>query len=483
MTAQSRVDEVKSVRNAQPRFLAPAVRWRLLLIGLLMISPILIRSWSLSTVPDIGNPFDVVEFCHEDILTGQNAFDHYREAHRLKALVDADYVARGAVIPPGDYFAVIANGWDSARDPVVIWLEDSREALNEWRRGTECQDGLYISPSEGDWTTMLPVIQSLREFTRIALCEAARLEAKGDFAEAAKMYVAILRSSRHASRKGVIIQRLIGCAIYAAGAEGLTRWSEDHQLTPTQIESVMKEVETADLMTPPDAEALKSEMITTFNSLQRPDWATVIRGPAVKNTRLEPVASAATSAILWMFGEPHLTRRLMQQVLANQIGEFDKPWIERQPVTGQGTVLLFQTDTSKPLNPNQLTASQIDDVLQRSLLITQMKDFFPSYRQFETALAREHARSLTLKLGLGLQAYRRIHGEFPEDPALVSIPGIDSWPVDPFDTSEQRIRYRRDTPSSAVVWSVGPDSNNDGGHVFSHKTAETCDIGYILRAR
>jgi len=114
--------------------------WRNLIVSFLVISPLLIRFWCLSKVPPAPVPFDVDEFCHIEIEPGQNAFDYFSEATRLKEAVESDYKSRNKEIPWADYDAVMANGWSVATDSLKQWLIDHHEAMQFWLSGTECTD-------------------------------------------------------------------------------------------------------------------------------------------------------------------------------------------------------------------------------------------------------------------------------------------------------------------------------------------------------
>ena len=106
-----------SLQAVRWSFLRTFYFWRNLIVAFLVILPLLIRFWCLSKVAPAAIPFDVDEFCRIEIEPGQNAFDYFREAVRLKAAVEADYRARNIVFQWGDN-AVMANGWSVATDPL-----------------------------------------------------------------------------------------------------------------------------------------------------------------------------------------------------------------------------------------------------------------------------------------------------------------------------------------------------------------------------
>ena len=475
MSTESSPVDSESPRRLRRLWFVPFHLWPYAIVGLVLISPLLVRAWFLSKIPDIGEPFDLAEFCRADIQPGQNAFDHYFKACRLKDTVDAIQKINNTPMPADDYKAVIENGWSAASDPLKVWLADCRESLTEWQRGTELHDSFDISLREMDFSTATLDILSMRDFAKIAQCEAARLEAEGDFDVAAKWYIAILRCSRHSCRQGVFIQRLVGCALHAMSTEGLVRWAEYSDVKADQLQTALNAVRAADRMTVPLSTTLKAEYIVAINSLMRRDW---LQTCGLTETDNEPIATAK-SAFYWIVGEPLSTQRIQRQVLANQLNEIDKPLPDRQATAGTGSAMLFQPDPSIPLKPNQLNPAGIERAIQRSIVTSQDP---PVFKQVEVAIARERARQITLEVALAAQAYRRDHGEFPEDPMTLVPSYLDVWPVDPSDKTGQSIRYRRETSTSAVVWSVGTDGNDDGGEV-NGPNSQSPDVGIILKAR
>ncbi len=70
-------------------------------------------------------------------------------------------------------------------------------------------------------------------------------------------------------------------------------------------------------------------------------------------------------------------------------------------------------------------------------------------------------------LAVQVSAYRRTNGTYPE--SLAALSNADTLPRDPYTVTGaggagggQPLRYRR-TPEGFIVWSVGPDGNDDGG--------------------
>jgi hypothetical protein len=473
----TKLDETESTVRSNNRWAPSLVFFRNCLIGLILISPLLLRAWFLSKIPDIPEPFNVDEFCKVDITPGQNAFDHYREAYRLKEAIDVVRKTDNNEALWANYDEVTAKGWSSASDSLKKWLEDYREVLAEWKRGTECSDALYLSRREMDFASQIPVSHSLREIAKVAQCNAARLEAEGNLKEAGETWIAILRSSRHAGRSGVAVEQLTGRAMHHWATEGLNRWAAHPDVTRDHLISVQRQVREADELSLPLSSLFKAEYLAASNTLKRHDWIQLQMDQFCGNR--SEYEDFAKRVLYWTVGEPVATQRLMKHILANQLNEIDEPLPERRPYVGVGVVMLFDPDPTVPRKPRHLNPAEIERALQRSMV---SKTWIENLKFVVDMIDRERAQQVTIELALMLQAYRRDHGEFPDDPSAIVPTYAEAWPVDPCDKRGKSIRYRRDISQSAVVWSVGPDGNDDGGEVADTKSGKSVDVGFFLKA-
>ena len=134
------------------RYLAAPFRWlfgsrrRVLTAAAVLLAMIAVPPlwWStqLLGLPDIGDPFDVQAFRSSTIPDDRNAFVLYRQAaDRLKRLITSGKVQEQAIdlhVP-----------WSQADPAVHRWVEDNREAMALFRRGTERPDALDTELSSG----------------------------------------------------------------------------------------------------------------------------------------------------------------------------------------------------------------------------------------------------------------------------------------------------------------------------------------------
>ena len=458
----------------------------MLLIGaLILTTPFLLRACFIWSVPDI-QPFDENAFCKVEVPADQNAFTYYREAGRLAEGVQAALQASNTVMPIENMDEVVENGWSVANDSLKAWCQDYRKALDEWRKGTELSDAFYVSPREVtfkiDVMTQFPVLSEARNFARLARFEGLRLESEGDFSKAREWYMAIFRCSRHFTRHAFNLQRMTGSALHAMASASLVRWAEDSHVTLDQLRAALSEVQNADRMTDAASSTLKTDYLLACNTLNQRGWLQEMQVDEDDEGGKEPGATL-TNIALWLVGEPQTTQRILRQVLSNQLNEIDKPLSKQQPQAGLANAALFQPDQKLPGKPNQLNPVGINQAVSR-LMITRIFVSAPqNFDQFTNYVIRDRARQLSLEIGLAAQAYRREHGEFPEDTMALAPKFLDQWPADPFSPTGQPMHYRREKATSAMVWSVGPDGSDDNGDLTYTEKQHAKDLGNELKPR
>ena len=123
----------------------PFAVWGLVVVLLLLLVPFAVRAYFLSTVPVMAEPFDVVAFVGNDIPPAENAFTDYRQAYQMRQQLLQGLQQRSAV-EPVNYDEVYKGGWEAADEAMRAWLEEHREALAVWRRGTEKQRAFVARP-------------------------------------------------------------------------------------------------------------------------------------------------------------------------------------------------------------------------------------------------------------------------------------------------------------------------------------------------
>ena len=129
-------------------------RWLVigLLLGLIALVGIPIwRMHSLDGLPDVGDPFDVIEARRPiDLPDADNALAAYAVAgHILETPSNPIDLHRWNVV----YRAALDGDikvltWSSSSSDIRVFLKAKRQALDTWREGSHRRDGLYYQPNQ-----------------------------------------------------------------------------------------------------------------------------------------------------------------------------------------------------------------------------------------------------------------------------------------------------------------------------------------------
>jgi hypothetical protein len=448
--------------------------WACALVLLFMLVPFGIRALYLSVVPEMDEPFDVKAFVGDDIPPSENAFTFYRQASDLHQRLVAG-LQQNSSTEPITYEAVYEQGWTAIDEPLKKWLDDHRQALVLWRRGTEMDRALNLSPADMTFATVIDVVQDQRAFSRLARLELARCLDEGNIEDAWNWGRAMFRNGGHTSQRGCMLQGLVAVALHAMAAQGMARWAEHPAVTAEQLREALAAIRADHALYEPASNIYKSEYLVCRNSLSSRMWMGMIGGGAV--TPNDALQAQASQMFYRVVGESELTARLFRQILANQIREIDKPVSTRAKMTGSSISLLFTPDPTTPLAPRQLDPAGIDRGLKMSFLA---RHFIPATKHVDDGLLRRRALQVALEALVAAQAYRRDKGEFPESLSQLVPHYLEGVPLDPCDPSGGTLLYRRDSATEAVVWSVGNDGMDSGGDVVSTNGRPT-DTGFVLK--
>ena len=116
--------------------------------------------------------------------------------------------------------------------------------------------------------------------------------------------------------------------------------------------------------------------------------------------------------VLFVNGEPDLSRRLFQHVFANLLTDIDKPLREQLPaVPGAYTLYDLPSGVTRSLPARELERLLASANLARMAL--------PAYSQVGIAAQNEAAQRAAVSLMLACQLYHRLHGDWPV--ALVDL--------------------------------------------------------------
>jgi hypothetical protein len=383
----------------------------------LMIAGFSWHATSLRGIPDIGEPFDVAAFSAVKVADEDNAYVLYRQA-------------AAKVVDTGHLNGNLKLDWATAPEIEKRWLEENREALQIWRLGTERPDSSLIDPAELTFDTNLEILQVLRDFCRLAQLEGSRLEAAGDYRAAWGWYRAILRSSRHCGRRGTMIERLVGVAIYWTAAFRITNWARNPKVDAASLREALTEIQAIDLMTPPTSDTVKCEYLSFIQTMERPGvFRKLLKGLEIpygpNGVKIPDGAEWKTGARSWLEfqafykREPERSRRLFRLVAANWLESCDLPKSRRPPMLADRPLF------SVPAAPEHLSAEALRDWIESTIIL---KSFMPAGGAMFNAVDRERGRQAQLVVDVASQLYQREHGDEPDDPAQLVGPYLKSLP-------------------------------------------------------
>lgn len=104
--------------------------------------------------------------------------------------------------------------------------------------------------------------------------------------------------------------------------------------------------------------------------------------------------------------------------------------------------------------------------------------FLPPFANAQ--MKREHAIVLNdqLRIALALNVYRQAHGGYPE--TLAPLAEVVDWPIPDDIFSGKPFRYRREG-AGYVLWSLGPNLDDDGGHDYREEGRSWDDSDIVWR--
>jgi hypothetical protein len=379
------------------------------------------RMRSLGDLPDVGDPFDVAAARQLVVMSDDdNAFVQYKEARRqLTRLTD---VARSVDWPK--------LTWSRAGKGVRDYLEANRPALETWREGTERPDAMYHQPGEMAADTLLPVVQDLRSLGRLAALEGSRHEEQGEMEAAWIWYKAMLRSSRHVGRHGVLIERLVGAAVFEESARRIVHWAADSKVDAALLHRALADVQGADTLTVPISDTMKLDYIVCLRDLaELRVMVTEIPMPGGPNGLLEKIvaASGAKSQVqrvrLRATNDVERSRRILRLLYANWLPQVDKRADQRARIAIRKPTLIYAADPNAPPTSRVVAPEDLDRAIGQTLLAQQF--FRPSYWseaqggapwsgwawEGDRPLAREPRRRAVLIVKLAAELYRRERGK------------------------------------------------------------------------
>jgi len=193
--------------------------------------------------------------------------------------------------------------------------------------------------------------------------------------------------------------------------------------------------------------------------------------------RFEENPTFFTNVVFFVLGEPEISIRTAGHVLANQLREIEKPLSQRPNVITLPFGNLFDSKHSKDVSVRELPAGKLKECVDRT---TAFPRLYLGIEHLYNSYLDMLGRTASIEAMLTAQAYQRQRNELPQKLEDLIPDYIDSVPLDPADPNSGTLRYRRESPNSAVVWSIGIDKIDNDGDVES-ETGQPIDVGFRLK--
>lgn len=418
----------------------PKVGISLAILIVLASIPLAYRSWRISSLPPIDEPFDVEAFCSVTIPDKENAAVEYREAFDL-------FVEFPNPSPHWNSYRDMVNGnWTDAPPALVAWGRSNDRAFDIWLKGTKKPKAMFVQRSNVD-SASIDYTYKARSIARFAMLRSGRHLRDGNTTEAWKILHAAFRFSRHVGQNGIVMERWTGIAILSMVFEGLLSWAHHPNTTADDLDHAI-DVLSRDFasMTSPFSETLKHEYLASQNCLRT----------LGQDSWVFTESSVVDSVLIFVLGEPEYSETLLKLVLENQLAGIDVATLKRPSlVAGNDSIFDLPALPGKRISGVELAALQI----QISAIGVQAG--FPLMGTSLFAFKFEPIIQSTIVALLSIESHVHRHGQFPS--SLEEFPKSFAAGLftDPCHPSAGNLIYRANG-DFAVVYSLSEDGIDDG---------------------
>jgi hypothetical protein len=376
---------------------------------------------SLNGLPDIADPFDVAAFRAFSIPEDRDAFVFFRRANEKRSFFP---------LGPQAEASCASVAWSEADPKVRAWVEANRPALELFRQGAGCADGISRKPGEpysGRYSDDL----GPRYLILMALLEGGRREEDGDMAGAWDCYRAVLHATVLSARRGCISERFFGTRHHTWLRARLGTWATDPRTTIPLLRRALQEA----LETRPKLEwhgfSLKVEYLDWMRQLeamQHPDFYALEEENTYRLADMElpqDVVALLYRVRRFLLREPERSRRALRLLFANWLAHAAGPGgVDRNPavfaIFQGGSITarpaLYQVGLEVPGGARTLPPHEM-----ATWLVTAYDLKVLAWRLISTSVpSTEQAGYRELVVGLATELYRREHGGLPpSEEALV----------------------------------------------------------------
>lgn len=440
----------------------PASIWALVIGLVILVTPFVIRTWILSRVPSIREPFDVDAFVASLAVPEEdNAWNDYRQAKLLY---------RSTRRLPDDVAVidtVLAGGWELAENWMrdILWRHEPTSAA--WLRGT-VKDQIQLDSEAEGWYQDLPNQGDQKELIDLARARQLQCLHDGNLEDAWTWSRAMYRFSGHVSH--------INYWSHSKSVEAVADWAQHPEVTSSRLKEAMSQLNSDSALYQSNSTIIKLIYVSGCRIFMSRDWIGQV-GDGSDSRFLNSVYKVG----FWSIGEPELTLRVLRHTMANQIPHLDVPLASRRKEFGVvPRMLLFDSEPGDPQVPGLLDPAELAREIRGSRFAGRWLNDCDVLGMDLVTHCRD-ALLATLQCTLAAQAYQRDHGMLPDNLDELVPDYLTAVPVDPCDPAGGPLRYRRIDGQKGIVWSVGGDRIDQDGDITAPRRALSPDVGIEIK--
>ena len=440
--SQKSKDAAALPNRSSPRwlvFLKPKVGIPLAILLVLVSIPLAYRSWRISSLPPIDEPFDVKAFLAETVTDEENAFVEYRRAFAMLV----DYSGPSNVWD--SYHERMEGRWDDVPSDFEPWFKANESTLEMWLEGTKKPKGCFTPRRK--FTIVPPDYPSdARTLARLAVLKAGKLTHDGNVKESWELLHGAFRFSLHVGQSDTLIERLTAAGIQPLIHLGLCAWAHHPKTTAADLERASDALSNDYCtLTRPLSVTLKTQYV-----IAKPMVPLVNQGIGVFHDN-----STVEFAYMFVIGEPQFSELALKHVLANQLEGVDDDLSTRPPfVPGSNCLFDLPLSASRPLSGADL---------EKTMIPVPAIDLLAGLPQLKLIIAvRDHEslRHSSLLAVLAIERFVRRNGRFPASLEECSQIVDSERFSDPYQTANRPLIFRANA-DYAVVYSLGTDGVDD----------------------
>jgi hypothetical protein len=304
-----------------------------------------------------------------------------------------------------------------------------RKALQALRQGFNSP---YLAPPVRSYSTLVAYFSTYSDLARLLVIESHAKAERGNWAGASRSALDTLRIGHDVPRGAPFQGALVGYAINSLGTEAFA------PIIPHLDAKSARAAAT-------EIEKLHANRVTFAQSLQEEKWmnqAALVESFQAPDWRSSYSQIAGNELGLCGFGPINWGLRIRLQYTQKQtiVDEYTRVMDARIAEAR----LPYPSRRSSDFTPSPLHVEQLT----------------PNPRTSWSA-ARNETRIFLLMTSLALRAFQAEHGQFPAQLSQLAPSYLKQIPTDPFGGGEP-LHYRK-SGNSYILYSVGPDSKDDGG--------------------